>query len=90
MALGEWNGNAAPARGPSASTHLTGAAVDLSKVEHSDVELAWLRLVLSRLAARGIVSAIEEFVQPHFHVVVFRAYARYGARLRAPAAIGGC
>jgi hypothetical protein len=89
-ALGEWNGNAAPARGAVASTHLTGASVDLSKVEHSDVELAWLRLVLGRLTARGLVSAIEEFAQPHFHVMVFRAYARHGARLRAPVAIGGC
>jgi hypothetical protein len=89
-ALGDWNGNAAPARGAGASTHLTGASVDLSKVEHSDVELAWLRLVLGRLTARGVVSAIEEFAQPHFHVMVRRAYGRHGVRLRAPAAIGGC
>jgi hypothetical protein len=89
-ALGEWNGNAAPARGPLASTHLTGAAVDLSKVEHSDLEIAWLRLVLGRLSRQGLVTAIEEFVQPHFHVMVFRAYARHGARLRAPVALGGC
>ena len=87
-ALGEWNGNAAPARGPLASTHLTGAAVDLSKVEHSDVEIAWLRTVLRRLTTRGLVDAIEEFAQPHFHVLVLRAYARYAARLRAASAIG--
>ena len=31
-ALADWNGNAAPARAPLASAHLTGAAVDLSKV----------------------------------------------------------
>jgi hypothetical protein len=89
-ALATQNGNAAPARGPERSTHLTGAAVDLSKVQHSDVELAWLRLVLGRLTARGLVSAIEEFAQPHFHVMVFRVYAGYGVRLRAPVAIGGC
>jgi hypothetical protein len=89
-ALATWNGNAAPARGAVASTHLTGASVDLSKVEHSDVELAWLRLVLGRLAARGVVSAIEEFAQPHFHVMVFRAYGRHAARLRSPLALGGC
>jgi len=89
-ALGRSNGNAAPARGAVRSTHLTGASVDLSKVQHSDVELRWLRLVLGRLTARGLVSAIEEFTQPHFHVMVFRAYAGYGARLRAPVAIGGC
>ena len=34
------------------------------------------------------IDAIEEFAQPHFHVLVRRAYASYGARLRAPAAIG--
>jgi hypothetical protein len=89
-ALGAWNGNAAPARGAVASTHLTGASVDLSKVEHSDVEIAWLRLVLDRLTERGLVSAIEEFAQPHFHVMVFRAYARHGSRLRSPLALGGC
>jgi hypothetical protein len=89
-ALAEWNGNAAPARGPLASAHLTGAAVDLSKVEHSDPEIAWLRVVLRRLSTRGVVSAIEEFAQPHFHVTVFRDYARYAARLRTPIAIGGC
>jgi LysM repeat protein len=88
LALRGWNGNAATARGPLASTHLTGAAVDLSKVEHSDVEIAWLRIVLRRLTARGVVNAIEEFAQPHFHVMVRRAYARYAARLRAPEAIG--
>lgn len=88
LALGAWNGNAAPARGPLASTHLTGAAVDLSKVEHSDLEIAWLRAVLRRLNERGLMDAIEEFAQPHFHVMVFRAYERYAARLRAPSAIG--
>jgi LysM repeat protein len=88
LALGKWNGNAAPASGPGASTHLTGAAVDLSKVEHTDAEIAWLRVVLGRLTERGLVDAIEEFAQPHFHVLVRRAYAPYGARLRAPAAIG--
>ena len=89
-ALGEWNGNAAPAWGAVVSTHLTGASVDLSKVEHSDVELAWLRLVLGRLTARGLVSAIEEFAQPHFHVMVFRAYLHHAARLRSSVALGGC
>jgi len=88
LALREWNANAAPASGPLASTHLTGAAMDLSKVEHTDVEIAWLRLVLGRLTERGLVEAIEEFAQPHFHVLVLRDYAGYGARLRAPTAIG--
>ncbi|HWC05083.1 MAG TPA: DUF5715 family protein [Methylomirabilota bacterium] len=84
------NGNAAPAHGPRRSSHLTGASVDLSKVEHSVVERAWLRLVLARLADRGVVNSIEEFVQPHFHVMVFRRYADYARRLRSPLLVGGC
>jgi hypothetical protein len=84
------NGNAAPADGPQRSSHLTGASVDLSKVDHSEDELLWLRLVLGRLARRGVVNPIEEFVQPHFHVMVFRSYADYARRLRFPALIGGC
>lgn len=84
------NGNAAPADGPRRSSHLTGAAVDLSKVGHSEDEILWLRLVLTRLASRGVVNPIEEFVQPHFHVMVFRSYAHYARRLRFPTLIGGC
>jgi LysM repeat protein len=84
------NLNAAPARGPHRSSHLTGASVDLSKTGHSEAELSWLRLVLRRLAGRGVLSAIEEFVQPHFHVMVFRGYTGYARRLRHPVLIGGC
>ena len=84
------NGNAAPARGPNRSSHLTGASVDLSKVELSERELQWVRLVLGRLTRRGVILAIEEFAQPHFHVMVQRDYADYTRRLRYPVLIGGC
>ena len=84
------NGNAAPAQGPYRSSHLTGASVDLSKVELSRSELDWVRLVLGRLTRRGVILAIEEFVQPHFHVMVRREYAAYTRRLRYPVLIGGC
>jgi hypothetical protein len=90
VTLSASNGNAATAFGPRRSSHLTGASVDLSKVEHSRREIEWLRLVLGRLAARGLVSAVEEFLQPHFHVMVLPGYARYAARLRTPLAMGGC
>jgi hypothetical protein len=89
-ALQTSNGNAAAVRGPSRSSHLTGASVDLSKVELSSGELEWVQLVLDRLTRRGVILAIEEFVQPHFHVMVFRKYADYGRRLRDPVLIGGC
>jgi hypothetical protein len=64
--------------------------VDLSKALHSDAEVQWLRLVLRRLTRRGVVLAIEEFVQPHFHVMVRRQYADYARRLRSSVLIGGC
>ncbi len=88
--LGRTNVNAAPASGAEASTHLTGATFDLSKRPLSSREVAWTRLVLRRLARRRLVHAVEEFRQPHFHVMVRRAYADYGRRLPSPLLIGGC
>jgi hypothetical protein len=72
------------------STHLTGASVDVSKQPLSVAEIRWLRVVLSRLADRGVLHAVEEFVQPHFHVMVFRQYEAYGLHLHRPVLIGGC
>jgi hypothetical protein len=81
---------AAPARGPLSSTHLTGAAVDISTASLSGRELAWLRTVLHRLRARGLVHAVEEFSEPHFHVLVRRQYGRYARTLASPLLVGGC
>jgi len=89
-ALGRWNTNAAPAVGARQSSHLTGAAVDLSKRPHTDREIVWLRTVLTRLRRQRLVHAIEEFVQPHFHVFVLPSYAGYARRLPSPVLIGGC
>ncbi|MFQ5898291.1 MAG: DUF5715 family protein [Candidatus Methylomirabilia bacterium] len=88
--LRSWNDNAAPARGGSRSTHLTGASVDISKHPHSWREIHWLRQVLRRLARKGLLHAIEEFQQPHFHVMVFKQYRSYGRALASPILIGGC
>ncbi|MBI1736424.1 MAG: hypothetical protein HYR51_14735 [Candidatus Rokubacteria bacterium] len=74
------NGNAAPAAGRLRSVHLTGAAVDISKRSLHPGEVRWLRVVLGRLNAQRLVSAIEEFVQPHFHVMVFRRYLEAPSR----------
>lgn len=89
-ALATWNGNAAPADGRIRSTHLTGAAVDLSKQPLSEREILWLRHVLRRLARQGWLYAIEELQQAHFHVFVFRRYAAYARTLGSPLHIGGC
>jgi hypothetical protein len=83
-ALRRINGNAAPAHGPLRSTHLTGAAVDISKHSFGEPHIRWFRVVLRRLAARDLLAATEEFEQPHFHVLVFRAFSGYPpARLSA-------
>lgn len=78
------NGNAAPAVGRLRSAHLTGAAVDISKRSLHAHEVRWLRAALGRLNAQRLVSAIEEFVQPHFHVMVFRRYLRAPSRQIGP------
>lgn len=82
-AIGRTNGNAAPARGPARSTHLTGASVDISKAPFSALEIDWLRSALRRLTAARLVHAIEEFAEPHFHVLVRRAYGALAAPPRA-------
>ena len=84
------NPSAAPADGPVSSTHLTGAAVDVSKRGLSEDEVAWLRTVLARLRGRGLIHAVEEFREPHFHVMVGRAYDEYARALRLPILAGGC
>lgn len=90
QALIATNANAAPARGRIQSTHLTGASVDISKRLLSDPEIHWLRTVLRRLTADGLVHAVEEFRQPHFHVLVRKRYGAYARALRSPLLIGGC
>jgi hypothetical protein len=70
---------AAPAQGPVQSTHLTGAALDISKRALSAIQVAWLRTVLDRLNRRGLIHVVEEFQEPHFHVMVTRRYLRYEA-----------
>jgi LysM repeat protein len=89
-ALRQWNGNAAPAVGERRSTHLTGAAVDISTRPMSARQAAWVRRVLARLQARGVVHAIEEFSQPHFHVLVRKRYGAYARTVGPPELLGGC
>lgn len=89
-ALGATNGNAAPAHGHLQSTHLTGASVDISTRLLSVREITWLRVVLRGLTADGLVHAIEEFRQPHFHVLVHKRYGAAARTLASPLPGGGC
>ena len=71
------NGNAAAATGPKASSHLTGAAMDISKKGMTGREIAWMRNVLSSLREKQYLHAIEEWKQPVFHIMIFRNYEDY-------------
>ncbi|HVB99154.1 MAG TPA: DUF5715 family protein [Candidatus Dormibacteraeota bacterium] len=79
--LGYRNPNAAEATGPNRSSHLTGAALDISKRFMSPRGIEWMRSVLFRLKQAGYVYAIEEFHEPDFHVMVYPTYRELVARL---------
>ena len=68
------NRYAAPAFGDTASTHLAGVAVDLSRRGLSNTQYQWIRAYLQPLQQKGLVDPIEER-QPVLHVVVYQAYS---------------
>jgi hypothetical protein len=65
---------AAPAEGDTASTHLAGVSVDLSRRGLSNTQYQWIRAYLQPLQLKGLVNPIEER-QPVLHVVVFEQYS---------------
>ena len=70
---------AAPESGDTASTHLTGVTVDLSRRGLSKAEYQWMLNYLMRLNEAGLVEPIEER-QPVLHIVVYEKYSdRLGA-----------
>jgi hypothetical protein len=71
---------AAPAAGDTASTHLAGVSVDLSRRGLSNTQYQWIRAYLQPLQQKGLVNPIEER-QPVLHVVVF---AQYSEKSMAP------
>lgn len=68
------NRYAAPAFGDTASTHLAGVSVDLSRRGLSNTQYQWIRAYLQPLQQKGLVDPIEER-QPVLHVVVFDKYS---------------
>jgi hypothetical protein len=74
------NVNAASPHGPSRSSHLTGATLDISKRHLTPSQVRWLRRVLHSLHKRSLVYAVEEFRQPTFHVMVHKDYLAYARR----------
>lgn len=65
---------AAPEAGETASTHLAGVTVDLSRRGLSNTEYQWIRSYLMPLQEKGMVNPIEER-QPVLHIVVFEKYS---------------
>ena len=68
------NRYAAPAFGDTASTHLAGVAVDLSRRGLSNTQYQWIRAYLQPLQQKGLIDPIEER-QPVLHVVVYQTYS---------------
>jgi uncharacterized protein YcbK (DUF882 family) len=68
------NGNAAPGEGDTASLHLTGATVDISKASMGRKQLKWTRDYLLKLQKDGLVEVAEEFRQRVFHIMVYKDY----------------
>lgn len=69
------NQNATKAFGPRASSHLTGATVDITKRGMSQAEIYWMRQTLRPLHGKTIY-VVEETLQPCFHIMVYRAYKK--------------
>ncbi len=69
--LGIRNTNAAPAEGPLASTHSTGATIDIGYKGLKRREVAWLEKTLSVMESRGEIQATKERYQACFHVMVY-------------------
>jgi len=76
------NGNAAPDSGETASSHLAGLTVDISRRAMGRAQRKWMEQYLMGLHERGLVETAEERRQPVFHIMVAK---RYGL-LHAPAA----
>jgi hypothetical protein len=63
-----WNRNAAPASGPMASSHLTGAAVDIARRGMTGVQTRFMEQTLLEEALLGRVIVLEENGQMCFHI----------------------
>ncbi|HWR13687.1 MAG TPA: DUF5715 family protein [Terriglobales bacterium] len=71
------NRNAGPIDGDTASTHLTGIALDISKRGLSRKQHKWIEEYFLPLKNLGLIDPIEERRQPVFHVVVFDRYTEW-------------
>ena len=68
------NRNAATPDGPKASSHPTGATIDIAILPMTREELQWARAKFLALEKRGVIEVTEEYGQRVFHIMVFKNY----------------
>ena len=68
------NGNAAPAEGEIASSHLAGTTIDIGKRGLSRKEHKWVAGYLARLKEQEVIEPEEERRQACFHIMVSNRY----------------
>lgn len=68
------NANAAKSTGDKASSHPTGATVDIAKKNLTPSELTWVRNYLSTFEVKKEIEVTEEKNQAVFHFMVFKRY----------------
>jgi hypothetical protein len=68
------NRNAGPIEGETASTHLTGITLDISKRGLTRKQHQWIERYFLPLKEKGLIDPVEERRQAVFHVVVFDRY----------------
>jgi hypothetical protein len=70
------NHNAAPDAGETASSHLAGLTVDISRRGMTRKQRKWIEQYLYGLRERGLVETAEERRQPVFHIMVAQRYTQ--------------
>ncbi len=68
------NLNAAPAAGPLASSHLTGATIDVEHRWMTTTQKKWVEAWLLERQEKGWIEATKERQEAVYHIMVFRTY----------------
>jgi hypothetical protein len=74
------NGNAAPEAGDTASSHLAGLTIDISKRGMTKAQHKWFENYLAGMREQNLIEAAEERRQACFHIMVSERYAEYRDR----------
>ena len=78
------NHNAAPETGDTASSHLAGLTVDISKRYLSRTEKKWINAYLRNLKDQGLIEPAEERRQAVFHIMVSERYDEWRTAKNEP------